>query len=107
MDDSSCNLGSINVYRFFDPATGAFDVEGYEHAIDIAQLALEASIEWGQFPTRDIARRTYRFRATGLGLSNLASLLMASGVPYDSPRLVPWARRSWVRSPAAAMRSRR
>lgn len=85
LDDSSCNLGSINIYRFFDPATGAFDVEGYEHAIDIAQLALEASIAWGQFPTKDIARRTYRFRATGLGISNLASLLMASGIPYDSP----------------------
>ncbi len=85
LDDSSCNLGSINVYRFYDPATDAFDVEGYEHAIDIAQLALEASIAWGQFPTRDIARRTYRFRATGLGISNLASLLMAKGLPYDSP----------------------
>lgn len=86
LDDSSCNLGSINVYRFFDTATGAFDIEGFEHAVDMAQLALEASIAWGQFPTRDIARKTYRFRATGLGISNLASLLMAKGLPYDSPR---------------------
>ena len=85
LDDSSCNLASINVYRFFDPATGTFDVEGYEHAIDLIQLALEASIAWGQFPTKDIARKTYRFRATGLGISNLASLLMAKGMPYDSP----------------------
>ncbi len=85
LDDSSCNLASINVYRFYDPATDRFDVEGYEHAIDLIQLALEASIAWGQFPTKDIARKTYRFRATGLGISNLASLLMAKGMPYDSP----------------------
>ena len=84
LDDSSCNLASINVYRFYDPATDRFDVEGYEHAIDLIQLALEASIAWGQFPTKDIARKTYRFRATGLGISNLASLLMAKGLPYDS-----------------------
>lgn len=84
LDDSSCNLASINVYRFFDPASGRIDVEGYGHAIGIAQLALEASIAWGQFPTRDIARKTHRFRATGLGISNLASLLMAKGMPYDS-----------------------
>lgn len=85
LDDSSCNLASINVYRFYDPATDHFDVDGYEHAIDLIQLALEASIAWGQFPTKDIARKTYRFRATGLGISNLASLLMAKGMPYDSP----------------------
>lgn len=85
LDDSSCNLASINVYRYYDPATGDFDVDGYEHTIDLVQLALEASIAWGQFPTKDIARKTYRFRATGLGMSNLASLLMAKGMPYDSP----------------------
>ena len=80
LDDSSCNLGSINIYRFYDLATGAFDIDGFVHAVNMAQLALEASIAWGQFPTRDIARKTYRFRATGLGISNLASLLMAKGL---------------------------
>ena len=84
LDDSSCNLASINLYRFFDPRTGVFDLEGYKHAIATVQLALEASIVWGQFPTEDIARKTYRFRATGLGVSNLASLLMCKGLPYDS-----------------------
>ena len=86
LDDSSCNLASINVYRYYDPATDTFDVEDFEHTVDVVQLALEASIAWGQFPTRDIARKTYRFRATGLGISNLASLLMAKGMPYDSPQ---------------------
>lgn len=86
LDDTSCNLASINVFRYYDPATETFDVEGFEHTIDVVQLALEASIAWGQFPTKDIARKTYRFRATGLGISNLASLLMAKGMPYDSPQ---------------------
>lgn len=84
LDDSSCNLASINVFRYYDAATDHFDVEGFEHTVDVVQLALEASIAWGQFPTKDIARKTYRFRATGLGISNLASLLMAKGMPYDS-----------------------
>ena len=86
LDDSSCNLASINVYRYYDPVADSFDVEGFEHTVDMVQLALEASIAWGQFPTKDIARKTYRFRATGLGISNLASLLMAKGMPYDSPQ---------------------
>ena len=91
LDDSSCNLASINLYRYFDPATGAFDLDGYCHTVATVQLALEASIAWGQFPTRDIARKTYRFRATGLGVSNLASLLMCKGVPYDSPEARSYA----------------
>ncbi len=91
LDDSSCNLASINVYRFYDPETGVFDLEGYKHTIATVQLALEASIVWGQFPTEDIARKTYRFRATGLGISNLASLLMCKGLPYDSPEARAYA----------------
>ena len=84
LDDSSCNLASVNLYRYLDPETGDFDLDGYRHTIATVQLALEASIAWGQFPTPDIARKTYRFRATGLGVSNLASLLMCKGYPYDS-----------------------
>ena len=84
LDDTSCNLASINLYRFFDPVTNAFDVEGFLHIVSLSQMLLEASIHWGQFPTPDIARKTYVFRTTGLGIANLASLLMASGIPYDS-----------------------
>lgn len=84
LDDTSCNLASINLYKFFDNKTKEFDVEGYLHIVSLAQLLLEASIHWGQFPTEDIARKTYVFRTTGLGISNLASLLMANGLPYDS-----------------------
>ncbi|MCY6371907.1 vitamin B12-dependent ribonucleotide reductase [Clostridium ganghwense] len=84
LDDTSCNLASINIYKFFDINTKEFDVDGYLHIIGLIQLALEASIHWGQFPTEDIARKTYLFRTTGLGISNLASLLMSIGYPYDS-----------------------
>ncbi|MBS3950432.1 MAG: vitamin B12-dependent ribonucleotide reductase [Peptococcaceae bacterium] len=85
LDDTSCNLASLNLYRFYDPASGSFDLVGFRHMIGLNQLVLEASIVWGQFPTEDIARKTYMFRTTGLGVANLASLLMAMGWPYDSP----------------------
>ncbi len=84
LDDTSCNLASINLYAFYDPETSLFDLEGYSHYIDLIQLVLEASINWGQFPTEDIARRTEVFRTTGLGVANLGSLLMVKGMPYDS-----------------------
>lgn len=91
LDDTSCNLASINLYRFFDRTRNAFDVEGYMHMISLGQLLLEASIHWGQFPTEDIARKTHVFRTTGLGIANLASLLMASGIPYDSEKARTYA----------------
>ena len=84
LDDTSCNLASINVLRFFDPASRRFDLNGYRHMIALSQLILEASIHWGQFPTADIARKTWMFRSTGLGMANLAALLMVLGLPYDS-----------------------
>ena len=84
LDDTSCNLASINLYRFFNESKNAFDVDGFLHIVSLAQLLLEASINWGQFPTEDIARKTHVFRTTGLGIANLASLLMGSGIPYDS-----------------------
>jgi len=84
LDDTSCNLASINILRFYDAKTEQFDLKGYEHMITLVQLVLEASIHWGHFPTADIARKTWLFRSTGLGMANLASLLMEMGLPYDS-----------------------
>ena len=84
LDDTSCNLASINIYKFYDNKTKSFDIDGYVHLIGLTQLVLEASIHWGQFPTEDIARKTYLFRTTGLGIANLASLLMVMGYSYDS-----------------------
>lgn len=84
LDDTSCNLASVNIYKFYDAKNRSFDVEGYIHIVTMLQLVLEASIYWGQSPTEDIARKTYMFRTTGLGISNIASLFMAAGYPYDS-----------------------
>ncbi len=84
LDDSSCNLASINLYKFYNTEDKSFDIDGYLHIVGLTQLVLEASIQWGHYPTEDIARKTYAFRATGLGVSNLASLLMVMGYAYDS-----------------------
>ncbi len=84
LDDTACNLASINVVRFYDEKTGSFDIDGYLHTIKMIQLVLEATIHWGQFPTKDIARKSYLFRTTGLGLTNLGALFMLMALPYDS-----------------------
>lgn len=84
LDDTSCNLASINLYKFYDSNKNCIKIEDYIHIIGLVQLALEASIYWGQFPTEDIARKTYLFRTTGLGVTNLSSLLMVLGYAYDS-----------------------
>lgn len=84
LDDTSCNLASMNIYNFYDPQKKVFDTDSYIHVIGLVQLVLEASIHWGQFPTEDIARKTHMFRTTGLGIANLASLVMVLGYAYDS-----------------------
>ncbi len=84
LDDTACNLASINVMKFLNTKDNSFDVEGYLNAIKYIQLVLEATIHWGQFPTEDIARKSYMFRTTGLGLTNIGMLFMSLGLPYDS-----------------------
>lgn len=84
LDDTSCNLASINLYHFLDVESGTFKVDDFLHTVALVQMVLEASIHWGQFPTKHIARKTHLFRATGLGPANLASLIMSCGYPYDS-----------------------
>jgi len=84
LDDTACNLASINIVRFYNQETGEFDITGYLHCVFFVQLVLEATIHWGQFPTKDIARKSYLFRTTGIGLSSLGELFMLMGIPYDS-----------------------
>jgi len=84
LDDTACNLASINILKFYDSVAKSFDVEGYMHCIKMTQIVLEATIHQGQFPTPDIARKSYHFRTTGLGLTNLGALFMLMGLPYDS-----------------------
>ena len=84
LDDTACNLASINILKFYDLQNKTFDLEGYKHAITLIQFVLESSIHWGAFPTKYIAENTYKFRTTGIGLTNMGALIMALGFPYDS-----------------------
>jgi ribonucleoside-diphosphate reductase alpha chain len=86
LDNTACNLASINIYTFYDFKNNSFNIDEYIHLISLIQLVLEASIFHGQFPTEEVARKSYMFRTTGLGLANIASLLLAIGYPYDSAK---------------------
>ncbi len=84
VDNSACNLASINLMRFFDEETGVFDVERYQAACRIMFIAQELLVDHGSYPTKRIAENSHKFRPLGLGYANLGSLLMALGLPYDS-----------------------
>src|SRR5688572_25413026 len=84
LDDTACNLASINLMRFFDAEQRRFDLEGYEHAINLWTIVLEISVLMAAFPSEEIARQSYRFRTLGLGYANLGAMLMQAGIPYDS-----------------------
>ncbi|MBN43873.1 MAG: ribonucleoside-diphosphate reductase, adenosylcobalamin-dependent [Alphaproteobacteria bacterium] len=83
LDDTACNLASLNLMTFRDP-DGAFDVTGFEHAVRLWTVTLEISVLMAQFPSKEIARLSYEYRTLGLGFANIGGLLMASGMPYDS-----------------------
>jgi ribonucleoside-diphosphate reductase alpha chain len=83
LDDTACNLASINLLKF--KTERGFDVDGFEHACRLWTIALEISVAMAQFPSAGIARKSYDYRTLGLGYANLGALLMASGLPYDSP----------------------
>ena len=84
LDDTACNLASMNLLAFRDSATRQFDLEGYEHAVRLWTVVLEISVLMAQFPSREIATLSYEFRTLGLGYANLGGLLMSSGLSYDS-----------------------
>ena len=84
LDDTACNLASINLLKFYDFEKEHFDVEAYRHACHLWTVILEISVLMAQFPSEEIARRSYVFRTLGLGYANIGSLLMCMGVPYDS-----------------------
>jgi ribonucleoside-diphosphate reductase alpha chain len=95
LDDTACNLASLNLLAFHTQALPAaatgeklkselYDVEGYEHAVRLWTIVLEISVLMAQFPSREIAQRSYDFRTLGLGYANVGGLLMSSGIPYDS-----------------------
>ena len=84
LDDTACNLASLNLLTFRDEKTGKFNVESYEHAVRLWTVVLEISVMMAQFPSRQIAELSYEFRTLGLGYANIGGLLMTSGIPYDS-----------------------
>jgi ribonucleoside-diphosphate reductase alpha chain len=110
LDDTACNLASLNLLAFYKQKTDdggqttdkaksryadpsvirppssvvRYDVEGYEHAVRLWTIVLEISVLMAQFPSKEIAQRSYDFRTLGLGYANVGGLLMSSGIPYDS-----------------------
>ncbi len=84
LDDTACNLASLNLLTFRDESTKQFDVDSYEHAVRLWTVVLEISVLMAQFPSKQIAQLSYEFRTLGLGYANIGGLLMTSGIPYDS-----------------------
>ncbi len=84
LDDTACNLASLNLLPFRDPETRRFDVASYEHAVRLWTLTLEISVAMAQFPSKEIARLSYDYRTLGLGYANIGGLLMSCGIAYDS-----------------------
>ncbi|WP_319561629.1 adenosylcobalamin-dependent ribonucleoside-diphosphate reductase [Marispirochaeta sp.] len=84
LDNTACNLASLNLMRFYDPDSGTFMVEEFRHAVRLWTMILEISVYMAQFPSEEVARLSYEYRTLGLGYANLGTLLMVMGKAYDS-----------------------
>ncbi len=84
LDNTACNLASVNLRRFFEESTNIFDVEGFEYTCRLWTAVLEISVLMAQFPSKEVAQLSYDYRTLGLGYANLGSMLMVMGIPYDS-----------------------
>ena len=84
LDNTACNLASVNLRRFFDESTNQFDVEGFAYTCRLWTTVLEISVLMAQFPSKEVAQLSYDYRTLGLGYANLGSMLMVMGIPYDS-----------------------
>jgi ribonucleoside-diphosphate reductase alpha chain len=84
LDNTACNLASVNLRRFFDEKTCIFDVEGFAYTCRLWTTVLEISVLMAQFPSKEVAQLSYDYRTLGLGYANLGSMLMVMGIPYDS-----------------------
>ena len=84
VDDTACNLASFNLVKFFDDATGRFDVESFEYAVRLWTITLEIQVWMSHYPARIIAEKSFEHRTLGLGYANLGALLMRAGLAYDS-----------------------
>lgn len=84
LDDTACNLASINLVKFYDEKNLKFNINALRHASRLWTIVLEISVVMAQFPSKEIARLSYEYRTLGLGYANLGALLMLQGIPYDS-----------------------
>jgi ribonucleoside-diphosphate reductase alpha chain len=84
LDNTACNLASVNLRRFFDESTNQFDVEGFAYTCRLWTTVLEISVLMAQFPSKEVAQLSYDYRTLGLGYANLGSMLMVMGIAYDS-----------------------
>ncbi|GAB4295933.1 MAG: hypothetical protein Kow0090_10950 [Myxococcota bacterium] len=91
LDDTACNLMSLNLMKFYDAKKRRFDVEAFRHAVRLWTIVLEISVLMAQFPDKRIAQNSYDYRTLGLGYANLGTLLMVAGIPYDSDEGRAWA----------------
>jgi len=85
LDDTACNLASLNLMRFYDAKTGVFDADGFGHAVRLWTMVLDVSVLMAAYPSKKMAELSWRFRTIGLGYANIGSLVMVMGYPYDSP----------------------
>ena len=84
LDNTACNLASVNLRKFFNESDNSFDVPGFEYTVRLWTTVLEISVLMAQFPSKEVAQLSYDYRTLGLGYANLGSMLMVSGIPYDS-----------------------
>ncbi len=84
LDNTACNLASVNLRRFFEESNNTFDVAGFEYTCRLWTVVLEISVLMAQFPSKEVAQLSYDYRTLGLGYANLGSMLMVSGIAYDS-----------------------
>ena len=85
-DNTACNLASVNLRKFFNEDNNTFDVPGFEYTVRLWTTVLEISVLMAQFPSKEVAQLSYDYRTLGLGFANLGSMLMVSGIPYDSDK---------------------
>lgn len=86
LDNTACNLASLNLRKFYDEHTHQFDVDSYEHACRLWTIVLEISVLMAQFPSKEVAQLSFDYRTLGLGFANLGSVLMVAGIAYDSDK---------------------
>ncbi len=91
LDNSACNLASLNLKKFYDYELGRFDVAAYQRAVEVVFTAQEIIVGYSSYPTEPIGRNAIDFRELGLGYANLGGLLMSIGLPYDSDEGRAWA----------------